>query len=92
VNEAGLRLYNLDDDIGETKDVAAQHPDVVRRLRAVAEQQRKAFCNDSSTGPGVRPPGWVAHPEYLVTVPPDYRAPKWIKDNYRRLFPQLSGN
>ena len=92
VNEAGLRLYNLADDIGETKDVAAQHPDVVKRLRAVAEKQRKTFCNDSSTGPGVRPPGWVVKPEYLVTVPPDYLPPKWIKDNYRRLFPQLSGN
>jgi arylsulfatase A-like enzyme len=89
VKEEGLRLYNLDDDIGETKDVAAQHPDVVKRLRALAEQQRKTFCNDSSTGPGVRPPGWVANPDYLVTVPPDYRAPKWMKDNYRRLFPQL---
>jgi arylsulfatase A-like enzyme len=92
VKEEGLRLYNLDDDIGETKDVAVRHPDVVKRLRALAEQQRKTFCSDSSTGPGVRPPGWVAKPEYLVTVPPDYRAPKWIKDNYLRLFPQLSGN
>ena len=91
VKTVGLRLYNLDDDIGETQDVAAQHLDLVKRLQTLAEQQRKAFCNDSSTGPGVRPPGWVAKPEYLVTVPPDYRPPKWMKDNYRRLFPKSPG-
>ncbi|HWH68699.1 MAG TPA: sulfatase, partial [Candidatus Sulfotelmatobacter sp.] len=27
-----LRLYNLDADIGETKDLASQHPEVVQRL------------------------------------------------------------
>jgi arylsulfatase A-like enzyme len=28
-------LYNLKDDLGETKNVAAQHPDVVKRLEAI---------------------------------------------------------
>ena len=27
-----LKLYNLKDDVGETRDVAAQHPDVVKRI------------------------------------------------------------
>jgi arylsulfatase A-like enzyme len=31
---AGAQLYNLRDDIGEQTDVAAQHPEVVRRLNA----------------------------------------------------------
>ncbi len=34
-------LYNLDDDIGESKDVAAEHPDVVARLLALAEEARE---------------------------------------------------
>jgi len=36
----GLELYNLDTDLGETTDVAADHPDVVRDLTAVAEAAR----------------------------------------------------
>jgi arylsulfatase A-like enzyme len=52
-------LFNLESDIGETMDVAAQHPDVVRRLLALAEQAR-ADLGDSLTkrqGTGVRPCG-----------------------------------
>ncbi len=33
-------LYNLDDDIGEEKDVAAQNPDIVQRLTQLAETAR----------------------------------------------------
>jgi arylsulfatase A-like enzyme len=33
-----LRLYNLADDIGETKDVSASHPEVAMRLKARWEQ------------------------------------------------------
>ena len=38
--EAGLELYNLRDDVGETRDVAADHPDIVARLQALAEKAR----------------------------------------------------
>jgi arylsulfatase A-like enzyme len=31
-------LYNLDDDIGETRDVAAAHPDIVARLTKAAQE------------------------------------------------------
>jgi len=34
------QLYNLADDLGETKDVAAQHPEVVKELSALLEQVR----------------------------------------------------
>lgn len=57
----GLVLYNLADDIGEMHDVAAEHPDVVERLKALAEKAR-ADLGDSATdqqGSGVRPPGRV---------------------------------
>jgi arylsulfatase A len=33
-------LYDLVNDVGETKDVSAQHPDVVQRLNAFAETMR----------------------------------------------------
>lgn len=52
-------LYNLDDDLGETRDVAAQHPDVVARLLKLVEEAR-ADLGDSLTkrqGSAVRPCG-----------------------------------
>jgi arylsulfatase len=59
IEKIGLTLYNLKDDIGETKEVAAQHPEVVRRLQELAEKAR-ADLGDSLTGrkgTGVRPAG-----------------------------------
>ena len=35
---AGLRLYDLDAEIGEKTDVAAQHPEVVAKLKALADK------------------------------------------------------
>jgi arylsulfatase len=52
-------LYDLFADVSETKDVSAQHPDIVRRLQAQAEEAR-AELGDSlqkRTGSGVRPAG-----------------------------------
>ena len=40
VEKIGLSLYNLDTDRGETQDVAAQHPDVVKRLSELGEAMR----------------------------------------------------
>ena len=37
---AGVELYDLEQDIGETTDRAAAHPDVVRELRAELEAWR----------------------------------------------------
>ena len=50
------KLYNLDTDIGETTDVAAEHPDVVKRLQKAG---RGDGCRSGrkGKGPGVRPPG-----------------------------------
>lgn len=38
--DAGGQLYNLADDAGETKNVAAEHPDVVKELAALLEKVR----------------------------------------------------
>lgn len=32
-----IELYNLGDDIGETRDLAAEHPDIVDRMRGIME-------------------------------------------------------
>jgi arylsulfatase A-like enzyme len=52
-------LYNLEEDVGEATNVAAQHPDVVERLLKLAEAAR-ADLGDSLTkrqGAAVRPCG-----------------------------------
>jgi arylsulfatase A-like enzyme len=54
-----LALFDLAADVGESRDVAAQHPDVVKRIRELADKMR-AELGDSATGQkgsGVREPG-----------------------------------
>ncbi|MCK5652191.1 MAG: discoidin domain-containing protein, partial [Gemmatimonadetes bacterium] len=66
-------LYDLDNDVGETTDVSADHPDVVARLDALAEVAR-ATLGDRLTGrvgSEVRPVGRrgfdrVARAEHLA--------------------------
>ena len=55
-------LYDLTSDVGEKKDVAAAHPQIVKRLEAFAERMR-ADLGDSLTkrkGSGTREPGRIA--------------------------------
>ncbi|MDQ3439320.1 MAG: sulfatase [Planctomycetota bacterium] len=57
-----LSLYDLETDPGESKNVAADHPDVVARLQALAESCRDDL-GDAATkrqGKNVRPPGKVS--------------------------------
>jgi arylsulfatase A len=59
--KTGLELYDLESDIGETTDVAASHPEVVKDLQALAEKARQEL-GDALTGRvgrGVRPPGSI---------------------------------
>ena len=54
-------LFNLDEDIGEAKDVAGVNPDVVKRLLALAEKAREDL-GDAATGrkgTNVRPVGML---------------------------------
>lgn len=56
------RLYNLDVDIGERHDVAAQHPDIVARLENYIRDMDKDLGVGKAGGPGVREPGHVSQP------------------------------
>ena len=67
--QSNLRLYNLADDIGETNDVAQQHPDVVKDLQRLAENM-KADIGSGKAGPGVRPAGRVESPITLFPSVP----------------------
>jgi arylsulfatase A len=57
-------LYNVDADISETKDVAAAHPDEVKRLLQLAEQARDDLGDSlvGRKGKGARDPGRLADP------------------------------
>jgi arylsulfatase A-like enzyme len=46
---SNVELYDLEADMGESKNVAAGHPDIVKRLSALANQVR-ADLGDSNTG------------------------------------------
>lgn len=59
------RLYNLDTDIGERHDVAAEHPEIVERLTGYLREMDGDLGVGKKDGPGVRPPGRVQHPKGL---------------------------
>ena len=53
-----LALFDLENDIGETTNVAEEHPEIVRRLQAAADAIR-AELGEGNRGPGMRPYGRV---------------------------------
>ncbi|MDA7878113.1 sulfatase [bacterium] len=59
-----VRLYNLDDEIGEVTNVAEQHPEVVARLQRMADEMLTEFRSTGANS-GVRPPGRVENPVTL---------------------------
>ncbi|MBM3457883.1 MAG: sulfatase [Armatimonadetes bacterium] len=54
-------LYRLKQDVGELRDVAAEHPEVVAKLEALAEAARRELGDSlrGVTGSGLRPAGRV---------------------------------
>ena len=61
-NKIGQELYDLKNDISETKDVAAKHPEIVAGLLKHAEAARQELGDKLTerTGVGVRPLGLIA--------------------------------
>jgi hypothetical protein len=71
------RLYQLDQDIGETTNLAAQHPDLVAKLTALAEKMTTEIGGDEPKSR--RPPGEVENPVTLYPTsdkPKEGRTPK----------------
>ncbi len=61
-----LKLYDLEADIAETNNVADLHPDVVKRLFALAEKARRDLGDVDREGTGQRPAGLVVTPKPLL--------------------------
>jgi arylsulfatase len=61
VAKQSLALYDLTADPGETRDLAAEHPEIVRRLSALADPARRALGDKLTGVPGDerRPAGFV---------------------------------
>ena len=57
--KTGRELFDLKNDVGETEDVADEHPDVVARLLRFAELAREELGDKLTDRPGTarRPPG-----------------------------------
>ncbi len=53
----GLALFDLETDVGETQNVAAENPDVVAAIQALAEAARTELGDGKQKGAGVRPAG-----------------------------------
>ena len=60
-----LELYDLKNDISETKNVIDQHPEVVAQLKALAEKAREDLGDrlTQAKGKGVREPGRIGSQE-----------------------------
>ena len=56
-------LYDVRDDLSETREVSAEQPEVVARLAALAERARVELGDLDRPGEGQRPAGWVADPK-----------------------------
>jgi arylsulfatase A len=59
------QLFNLKTDLGETTDVAAQHPEIVARLEKLVTQMQ-ADLGTNGPAPGSRPLGKVANPQPII--------------------------
>lgn len=65
----GPLLFNVVEDIGCERDVASDHPEVVERLTAMAEEMRADLGDEGEPGPGMRGPGFVDSPVALKFAP-----------------------
>ncbi|MFN3191919.1 MAG: sulfatase [Aureliella sp.] len=65
----GLELYNLKEDRAEQTNVAAEHPEIVERLRVAAEVAREDLGDKLTKrkGSGVRPQAKLADGDRLLT-------------------------
>lgn len=60
---ANLELFDVRNDLGETSEISARHPEVVKRLLALAEGARVDLGDSGRDGVGQRSAGWVDDPK-----------------------------
>jgi arylsulfatase A-like enzyme len=60
------RLFDVVTDPGETRNVVAQHADVVARLTPLVDQAEADLGQGKKLGPGCRPAGRSSDPKPLV--------------------------
>jgi arylsulfatase A-like enzyme len=72
-SEPRQELFNLKDDIGETKNVAGQHADAVQQLTLLAEEMEKDL-GSKQFGPASRPLGRVENPQPFISLDGTVRA------------------
>ncbi len=72
--DAILELYDLEADVGETVNLAAQHPEVVSRLQALVAACREDLGDSAAgvEGRNCRPAGRVEHPRPLTEYDPNH--------------------
>ena len=63
------KLYNLGKDIGEKTNVAARHPDVVKRLRAHLARGREDIGDGARRGANCRSIGVAKNPRVILPRP-----------------------
>jgi len=66
IPEAPLQLFDLEADVAESQNLADRHPDVVKRLLALAEKARQDLGDTGRAGANQRPAGWVTSPKPLL--------------------------
>lgn len=59
-------LYNLEVDIGETRGLAVQHPEIAERLKGYQEDMEKELGKGDSLSSNVRRAAWVENPKPLA--------------------------
>lgn len=61
-----LALFDVRNDVSETREASAHHPDIVKRLLAFAERARRELGDGPNTGTGQRPAGVFQNPMSLL--------------------------
>lgn len=59
-------LYDLENDIGETTNVAAENPEVVKRLKELIKKTRIDLGDGPYLGRNTRPAGYVKRAQFLT--------------------------
>ncbi len=67
VNQPAEELYDLHADVGETKNVYREHPEVVLRLQSLAKHAQWDLGDGGVRGARVRAPGFVRDARTLTT-------------------------